>query len=152
MAASAGYIEFLLDVLKKGVVKRAKAMELFVEKWQVSHRTFERAWKTAQEQHLETKQVIKTKVTDIEVSLEVEARKRQIIDVLERKEILSQIAKGEIPLQKALVVAGQIEYIQVVPDWMDRRNAIAELNKMEGDYAPMKIESELTFTVEIKED
>jgi len=44
-----------------------------------------------------------------------------------------------MPLTKPMVVNGDLQLIPVVPDWMDRRNAIAELNKMEGDYAPTKI-------------
>lgn len=58
--------------------------------------------------------------------------------VEERKEVLSQIARGEIPLKKPMVCDGDIVEVPVVPDWMDRRNAIAELNKMDGSYAAIK--------------
>lgn len=61
-----------------------------------------------------------------------------IMSVSERMNILSKIANGEIPLQKAIVVDKNIEYIEVVPDWMDRKNAIAELNKMDGSYTPIE--------------
>ena len=56
----------------------------------------------------------------------------------EIQEILTQIAKGEIPLVKHIVCDGVIQEVDVVPAWADRRAAIAELNKMEGDYAPVK--------------
>lgn len=62
----------------------------------------------------------------------------QIMTVAERMEVLSKIARGEIPLKKPMVCDGLIHEIDVVPDWMDRKNAIAELNKMDGSYAPAK--------------
>lgn len=61
-----------------------------------------------------------------------------IADVAERMQVLTQIMRGEIPLKKPMVCDGVIELIDVVPDWMDRKAAIAELNKMGGDYAPAK--------------
>lgn len=61
-----------------------------------------------------------------------------IADKAERMEILTQIMRGQIPLKKPMVCDGVIEEIDVVPDWMDRKNAIAELNKMTGDYSPIK--------------
>ena len=62
----------------------------------------------------------------------------QVATVAERMQILTQIARGEIPLYKPMVCDGVIENVPVVPDWMDRKNAIAELNKMDGSYAPTK--------------
>lgn len=70
--------------------------------------------------------------------MEVKALKKAILSKHERQEILTQIAKGEIPLVKHIVCDGVIQEVDVVPAWADRRAAIAELNKMEGDYAPVK--------------
>lgn len=67
-----------------------------------------------------------------------------IMKAVERMQILTQIARGEIPLQKAMVVDKMVEYIEVVPDWMDRKNAIAELNKMDGSYAAEKKDIKVT--------
>lgn len=64
----------------------------------------------------------------------------EIASVAERKGILTKIARGEIPLTKPMVCNGKIELVDVVPDYMDRKNAIAELNKMDGDYAPSKLD------------
>lgn len=75
-------------------------------------------------------------------SAEKEAIIEAVMSRSERQEVLTRIARGEVPLKKAVVVDGEIEYIEVVPDWMDRKNAIAELNKMDGEYAPTR--SELT--------
>lgn len=63
-----------------------------------------------------------------------------IADVNERMVILTKIMRGEIPLIKPMVCDGMIEEIPIVPDWSERRAAIAELNKMDGSYAPMKSE------------
>jgi phage terminase small subunit len=62
----------------------------------------------------------------------------KVLPIAQRIDILTRIALGEIPLKKAIVVDKAIEYIEVVPDWADRKNAIAELNKMDGSYAPTK--------------
>ncbi len=67
-----------------------------------------------------------------------ETSKMHLMSVARRMEILSDIAEGKIPLKKPMVCDGVIELIEIVPDWMDRRNAIAELNKMTGDYATIK--------------
>lgn len=75
--------------------------------------------------------------------------KEDFADIAERKRVLTQIVRGEIPLKKAMVVNGAIELIEVVPDWMDRRNAIAELNKMDGDYAPIKQDTKITSNAPI---
>ena len=66
------------------------------------------------------------------------ASDRKILSSAERMEILTQIAQGGIPLKKHMIVDKVIEEVTVVPDWMDRKNAIAELNKMTGDYTPIK--------------
>lgn len=66
-----------------------------------------------------------------------------VMDRLERMQVLSQIGRGEIPLKKYIVCDGEIQEKDVVPEWMDRRAAIAELNKMDGNYAPEKSEVNL---------
>lgn len=64
----------------------------------------------------------------------------EVMGTAERMIVLSKIARGEIPLKKPIVCDGTIEEIEVVPDWMDRKNAIAELNKMDGSYSADKHE------------
>lgn len=78
-----------------------------------------------------------------------EASQKEVIDTLvnfdimsraERMQTLTDIARGKIQLQKPMVCDGQIELIDVVPAWSDRRDAIAELNKMDGEYSAIKKE------------
>lgn len=114
-------------------------LKLSGTKWNLTRSTFIRRWKIANQQHTEAQQLIKAAKTEVDIQNGIKEREGQIADVVERKEILSKIARGEIPLTKPMVVDGMVELVPVVPDWMDRKNAIAELNKMEGDYAPTKI-------------
>lgn len=131
------HIEFIKDFLRKGE-KRKTILANFSKKWQkVSVRVFDCRLKEAKGQlQVEIKQI--ESETSISVQKEIESRKSKILTVIERMEILSSIARGEIPLKKPMVCDGAIELIEVVPDWMDRKSAIAELNKMQGEYAPAK--------------
>lgn len=71
---------------------------------------------------------------------------RDIMQRAERMGILTQIARGNIKLGKPMVVDKVIQVIEVVPDYMDRKNAIAELNKMDGNYAAAKADITTTNT------
>ena len=72
--------------------------------------------------------------------------KRDIMQRGERMETLTMIARGKVPLKKPMVVDKEIVLIDVVPDYMDRKNAIAELNKMDGSYAPANANITTTTT------
>jgi hypothetical protein len=63
---------------------------------------------------------------------------KDIITKAERMELLSKMAKGELKVKQPFVIAGKIMEYPSEPSLTDRRNAIAELNKMCGDYAPQK--------------
>ena len=58
-----------------------------------------------------------------------ESIKKAILSRDERLEILSKIAKGE---------GRKVGNKLMIPSDTDRSRAIAEMNKMEGDYAPVK--------------
>lgn len=133
-------------VIIDGIVKQIEkgkgfgtVLKLIGTKWNLSRTTFSRYWKIANEQHTAAQQVLKDAKAALDLQAALDERKTQIADVLERKEILTKIARGQIPLRKAMVVENIIQYIDIVPDWADRKAAIAELNKMEGDYAPTKV-------------
>jgi len=131
------HIEFIKKCLRKGDTKQA-ILAKFGKKWpEVSNRTFERRYTSAKKAFGAEQKRVMDKV-EVEVAKEVDALKLEIMGVMERKAILTQIARGQIPLTKPMVVDKEIENVPVVPDWMDRRAAIAELNKMDGEYAPIK--------------
>ena len=106
--------------------------------WGLPSSTFDRYWAEASKRFKARLDAIEEATTKIAVSMEIKALKKAILSKHERQEILTQIAKGEIPLVKHIVCDGVIQEVDVVPAWADRRAAIAELNKMEGDYAPVK--------------
>lgn len=85
---------------------------------------------------------IKDENKSIAIATKIDAASKlapnSIADAAERMQVLTQIMRGEIKLKKHIVCDGVIEECEVVPDWTDRKNAIAELNKMQGDYAPTK--------------
>ena len=106
--------------------------------WGLPSSTFDRYWAEASKRYKARLDAIEEATTKAAVSMEIKALKKAILSKHERQEILTQIAKGEIPLVKHIVCDGVIQEVDVVPAWADRRAAIAELNKMEGDYAPVK--------------
>ena len=57
--------------------------------------------------------------------------------------ILSDIARGELLVSKPFFTKDGAIDAFVQPDHTDRKNAISELNKMDGSYAPKKIETEI---------
>ena len=106
--------------------------------WGLPSSTFDRYWAEASKRFKARLDAIEEATTKAAVLMEIKALKKAILSKHERQEILTQIAKGEIPLVKHIVCDGVIQEVDVVPAWADRRAAIAELNKMEGDYAPVK--------------
>lgn len=147
-------IEFIKTCLRNGLQRKA-IMGKFGKKWEdISRTTFDRRLKAASQAMQKEVSAIKKGTRNI-IDKEIEARKEKIMGALERQEVLTAIARGEIPLQKPMVCDGLIQKIEVVPDWMDRKNAIAELNKMDGAYAPSKAETTILkgwdeFTLEKK--
>jgi hypothetical protein len=132
----------IIDAIVKQIEKGkgfGTVLKLIGTKWNLSRTTYSRYWKSANEQHTVAQQILKEAKAALDLQNALNERQSQIADVMERKEILTKIARGQIPLRKAMVVDGTIEYIDIIPDWMDRKAAIAELNKMEGDYAPTKV-------------
>jgi hypothetical protein len=119
--------------------QRSTALARAVKRWQISARTFDRHWKTANEMFTELQQKAKKASDKAYIKASKKAAVEAVMSKIERMETLSKIARGEIPLTKPMVVDGAVKLIPVVPDWMDRKAAIAELNKMEGDYAPTKV-------------
>ena len=128
--------EILIE-LEKGISFTACA-KLFDMNWSLPSTTFKRYWKEANERYQTVNVTAQKELSDIFLEGKKEALKKAILTKHERMEILTQIAKGEIPLVKHIVCDGVIQEVDVVPAWADRKAAIAELNKMDGEYAPIK--------------
>ena len=67
-----------------------------------------------------------------------EIAQMNIMGKAERMELLTKMAKGQLKIKTPVVIAGKIMEYPAEPTASDRRAAIAELNKMSGDYAPAK--------------
>ena len=69
-----------------------------------------------------------------EIAQEVELQKGSIMTAVERQIVLSQMARGDMKVAKTVVVNDKTETVEHLPDFKERKNAIAEPNKMEGIY------------------
>ena len=134
-------IDFQLEFIKEQLLKgelRKNIFASFSKKWPgVSQPTFNRRFAVAKKSVLSNFLSIRQQA-DEDMLVEIQHHKFNIMSIVERQHILSQIARGEIMLRKPIVVKGEIQHIEVAPDWTDRRNAIAELNKMDGAAQPEK--------------
>lgn len=133
--------QIIIDAIIKGIEQgkdRAKLLATFGKERQLSQRTFDRHWKTAQEQHIDRQQALKERLTKVDEQAAIEARKKAIMTADERKEYLTKLVNGEIKAKRPFVIGGKIMEYQEEPTHSDRIKAIAELNKMDGDYAPVK--------------
>jgi len=136
--------KIIIDAIKSEIEKcteRSKVVAKFCKKFQKSARTVDTYWKIAQEQHTAKQQAIKEKLAAIDTQAAIDARKKAIMTADERKELLTSIANGTLKIKKPFVIGGKIMEYPAEPDHTDRKNAIAELNKMGGDYSPTKIEA-----------
>jgi len=132
--------QILIDAIIKGIEQgkdRGKLLATIAKKWQISNRTFDRHWKTANQQHTVKQQAIKEKLTAIDTAAAIEARKKAIMTADERKELLTKLITGEIKAKRPFVIGGKIMEYPEEPTHRDRISAIAELNKMDGSYAPL---------------
>jgi len=128
--------EIMLELDFGGV--RQDIMPTIVKKWQISERTFDRYWKDACSRFQALTEKAQKAKEEVYIQEEKKAAKKAILSKHQRQEILTQIAMGQIPLTKHIVCDGVIQERDTVPNWADRKAAIAELNKMDGDYAPTK--------------
>jgi len=109
-------------------------------KFQFKERTFYNHYKIAQQQHSLKREAIKTELMKVDTQFAIESRKMEILSAEDRKLILSEIARGKLPNSSKVNYDSPLWAAIVI-------KAIAELNRMEGDYSPTKIDFE---QVEIK--
>jgi len=117
---------------------RADCLSKFVEKWRVSTRTFDRYWSEALSRFAALNIRAQNVLEQEYINGKKEALKKAILTKHERMEILTQIAKGELTFQKEVPTKFGPQMITATPDFTDRKAAIAELNKMDGEYAPSR--------------
>ena len=79
---------------------------------------------------------LKAIVEEAQSNRVAEIAQMNIMTSAERMEFLSKMAKGEVKVKQPFVIGGKIMEYPSEPTFAERRAAIAELNKMDGSYAP----------------
>jgi hypothetical protein len=155
MTKSESYQAHIQSILSNGIVERGKVMSIFVKKWQTSDRTFDRAWKIAQQRYAITQQKaqeVAEAVTLQEVkdnALNSVKTKTQRLEVYQKQvdNTITEIEKGTT--EELIFVGGQpkksIRKHTVNETAILRRtlrDLQSEISKIEGDYAPTKQQNE----------
>ena len=105
--------------------------------WGLPPTTFDRYWGEASKRFKARLDAIEEATTKVAVSMEVKALKKAILSKHERQELLSKLATGEIRSWREVVTEAGVIKLEYYSASEAKQN-IAELNKMEGDYAPIK--------------
>lgn len=121
MSKQETYINYIKELLRKGVVQRKNALAKFSTKWQIGERTFDRYWKEANLEYVDEAKTIENKKAKLNIAAEEEAAERDILNKLDMQEIATKIAKSDQELSK------------------DRLKALEFLARVEGLFAPTKI-------------
>lgn len=136
-AAAHVIISAILEEIKQGK-RSSEIFKIINKRFGTKNNLFYKYFKQAEDDYFKANRRLKKKIEDIDTILAVESHKRDIMRSDERKEYLTKVIRGEIAIKKLIIVAGVIEYHDISPDHKERIAALAELNKMEGDYAPAK--------------
>lgn len=133
-------------------VGREAVLATIGKKWQIPLRTFDRYWAIARKEADAEAQRLKEARYNALHKAEMKRVTAGIMAKEERMLILSQIARAELQLPREVLSADGIQTLNVVPDYTERKAAIAELNKMDGEYAPIKKENKHSGDLTIKQD
>jgi hypothetical protein len=145
MTSKQTIVDEIIADIEKGMISRGDIVSKYCKKFQKSDRTIDTYWKIAQEQHSNKQQGIKRELAELDKEAAIEARKRAIMTSEERKEFLSKVIKAEIKtIRKKMwldIETGKWKALPIEedPSIFDRIRAMSELNKMDGEYAPIKV-------------
>lgn len=132
----------ILIELEKGI-ERGEALAKVGKKWQISPRTFDRHWKTANERYSGSQEATQKALSEQRTEIEKERLKKAILSKDEALMILSKIGNGT-----ATKVDGNI----LVPSFNERTNAIKTMAEFQGWKAPTKIDIDGTVTITNPDD
>lgn len=135
-------IDAIIKEIEQGT-ERGKVVAKYCNKFQKSARTIDTYWKIAQEQHVVKQEAIKKELAKLDKQMAIDSRIRAILTAEERKEFLSLIVAAQTDLKKIGNMHSPIwrkeDGTQEIITVQDKIKAVAELNKMGGDYAPTKV-------------
>lgn len=132
------YVEFIIDNLKSGIVDYKENIRLFQTKFDTSRQTFINYWKIANAQYAGLIQCEKSEKNKIFLEKKINESEKGYLKREQKIKILSEIASGEITL-------GTGEKI-ISPNFKERILAIQELNRMDGDHSPTRIETNIPIS------
>jgi len=143
MAVKKASKQVIVDAIIKEIengATRGKVVAKFCKKFQKSDRTIDSYWKIANEQYSERQQKAKEASDKAYIESSAQAAKQAVMSSQERKEVLTKLIRGEMVISVKSKEPNQptIE-LQVDFDPLVSLKAIAELNKMDGSYAPTKV-------------
>lgn len=130
-------IDYIVSCIANGE-QRGNILVKAGKKWGTSKSAFDRLLKIAKDQHTVAQQLIKSKLAIIDEQAAINSRKKAIMNADERKEWLTKMINGEMKAKRPFVINGKIMEYPEDPSHNDRLKALAELNKMDGEYAPTK--------------
>lgn len=145
-------IDFIINCLKEGEPRNIILAKVVLKCHlrPPSSRTVDRWLKIANIEFKAAQIETKKELAKVDLEMAVEERKRVILTAIERKELLTQIALGEVeiptleakwdPVNKIFVMIPFVE----LPTHQARIKAVEELNKMDGDYAATKQDIKIT--------
>jgi hypothetical protein len=126
------YTDFIISELNKGNVQYKDVCSVFLRKFALSRQTFDKYWKTANEDYKQQREAI----NNAKLSTSIELEKEAVKDAnFYRNKILAKME--EIMEQKAKKVEGQI----IMPTYSDVIRAGERIAKIMGVDAPTKSEN-----------
>lgn len=126
----------LVKLFESGNTDKGNCWEYLRTKFKIQRQRFYKTFNQVLIGWQELREKARTKQVQANAT---DALKSAVMSKQERLETLTKIAKGELKVKRPFVIGGKIMEYPSEPDAMERKAAIAEMNKMEGDYAPSKV-------------
>ena len=140
-------VEFIKDCLRKGE-ERKIILPKFTTIYRKSEKTFNNRLKEARKSIQGEQQRIQQEA-EKGIQKDIIERKSKIMTSIERQEYLTRVLNGEVKTKQPFVVGGKIMEYPAEPSLTDKLKALAELNKMDGSYSPIKTELDNIVSIKV---
>jgi hypothetical protein len=155
------YLDFILDLLEKGITERHEIVSKFSKTFQKSERTADTYLKKANEAYKLKRDTIKKSIIEETIQIEKEVVKTIISNKLERLEIYhnqiincikelthgftEEMKNGEL-FSRPLTISEKALLRKTIKDLQ------SEISKIEGDYATSKLEMSFNVGLDMEEE
>jgi hypothetical protein len=163
--SSEAYIEEILRLLANGIVERGKVLAKVGKKWQISTRTFDRAWKIAQERYLLTQQklndkieatLIQNKTENLSNGLKSKSERllnlQKQIDNLEAELKNNKMHVHAFSMGEMVIGTREMNSLEKAKIADTIKSLQSEISKIEGDYAPTKQENTIKLGKDLSDE